>query len=162
MSEEIWKDVVGYEGDYQVSNMGRVKSFKKYQGVSSRIIKPSKAHNGYLVFNLCKNNSKKTYSVHKIIQESFNLGKGVVDHIDGNRVNNMLSNLRVGSQRDNCRNLECHRNGKLVGAHYSKRPKPLLKPWRSQISIKGISKKLGYFATELEAHNRYIKELENQ
>jgi hypothetical protein len=81
-----------------------------------------------------------------------------IDHIDGNRTDNRLCNLRLGTSRENQQNLRCHRNGNLVGATWSKRNEK----WQAKIQINGKDKHLGYFQTELEAHEAYnqsIKEL---
>ena len=82
-----------------------------------------------------------------------------VDHKDGEGLNNQRSNLRVVTHRVNAQNQIMHRAGHLVGAslssdHYR------LKPWRSQIVYNGKQYYLGMFGTELEAHRRYLQELE--
>ena len=87
-----------------------------------------------------------------------------IDHINGNRADNRLSNLRIVTRRQNTSNKACHRAGKLVGANY--RPKAgtgiIDRPhrgWFSNIQIQGKRIHLGTFATELEAHQAYIKAL---
>ena len=90
--KEIWKDIEGYEG-YQVSNMGRVRSFK-YGKV--RILKPVANKNGYLKVQLYKNNSLKTIFIHRLVAMAFipnpnNLPQ--VNHKDEDKTNNIVSNL---------------------------------------------------------------------
>ena len=92
--EEIWKDKKGYEGHYQVSNWGRVKSIKFGK---EKILKLIKDKDGYLQVTLCKNNIKKVYKVHRLVAEAFidntdNLPQ--VNHKDENKLNN---NVRYGT-----------------------------------------------------------------
>ena len=92
MKKEYWKPVVGYEGLYEVSNWGRVKSLKFGK---ERILKQSIRH-GYYIVSLWKNGKGKTYSVHRLVAEAFidnpdNLP--CVNHKDENKQNNVVSNL---------------------------------------------------------------------
>ena len=90
ITEEIWKDVVGYEGYYQVSNMGRVYSFK-----TNKILKQSVAR-GYLQVGLLDNGKQKTGIVHRLVAEAFLPNENnypCVNHKDENRKNNNVSNL---------------------------------------------------------------------
>lgn len=106
MSEQ-WKDVVGYEGLYQVSDLGRVKSIQRKDAagrlVRERILKPAVA-GGYPSVHLCKNRESKTKAVHLLVAQSF-LGEkpegAQVAHFDGNAMNPSLSNLRYASRREN-------------------------------------------------------------
>ncbi len=82
----------------------------------------------------------------------------VIDHIDGNGLNNRMSNLRNITTRKNLQNTKRHRNGKLVGAHFHKKENR----WRSTINIQGTKITLGRFKTELEAHERYTQELKTR
>ena len=66
--EEIWKDKKDYEGHYQVSNCGRVKSIKFGK---ERILKPQKNTSGYLCVTLCKNNNQCQFEVHRLVAEVF-------------------------------------------------------------------------------------------
>ena len=109
---EIWKDIEGYEGRYQISNLGRVKSlsrtidvggkFKRFQ--PERILKPSKGVKGYLLVELYKNNCSKMKRVHRLVAESFipNPKKLLsVNHIDENKENNTMENLEWCTDRYN-------------------------------------------------------------
>ena len=78
-----------------------------------------------------------------------------IDHINGIRNDNRISNLRLATQAENTRNKKQHREGKLVGCTFIKK----LNKWQSQILKNGEYKYLGLFKTENEAHRRYIKEL---
>ncbi len=75
-----------------------------------------------------------------------------IDHINGDRADNRISNLRESDNRDNSGNRECHRNGKLVGACYFK----ARDNWMSTIRHQGKSLFLGYYPSEIEAHTAYI------
>jgi hypothetical protein len=78
-----------------------------------------------------------------------------IDHINGNRDDNRISNLREVDRRGNNQNMAKHRAGHLPGTTFRKRRKP----WQAQIDINGKSKYLGSFATEKEAHEAYIRAL---
>ena len=91
--QEIWKDVVGYEGLYQVSNLGNVKSFCKSK---IHIKKCTLNDKGYLVITLSKNKKHKTFRVHKLVAETFLLNQNnylEINHKDGNKLNNCVDNL---------------------------------------------------------------------
>ena len=149
--KEVFKTIPNYD-DYQVSNFGNVKSFK---GVKERILSTSSESQGYLVVSLYLKGKKKTFPAHKLIQSAFELGNGSIDHINGIRNDNRLSNLRVVTPRENNQNRIEHRNGKLVGAYFDKRMSNSSRPWRAQIKTNSKVKYLGAYATELEAHNAY-------
>lgn len=102
--EEIWKDIEGYEGWYQVSNLGRVRSVERYvnykkTGLSfrkSRILKLKSDYYGYRSVNLSVNCKVKTYKVHRLVAQAFipnpnNLP--CINHKDENKSNNFVSNL---------------------------------------------------------------------
>ena len=103
--EEIWKDIKGFEGLYQVSNMGRVKSLErvtirkdgKKLPVEERILKPETERTGYLRVQLYDSSGKtKRIKVHRLVCEAFHENpkkKPCVNHIDENKANNAASNL---------------------------------------------------------------------
>lgn len=107
--EEIWKPVVGYEGRYEVSNLGNVRSF--VSNCNGRNIKPIVGkilkqydRKGYNKVMLSKDNKVKDLAVHRIVVESFisTIPKGMqVNHIDGNKRNNRLENLEIVTQSEN-------------------------------------------------------------
>ena len=103
LAGETFKDLPGFVGEYQVSDMGRVKSLKTKKGM---ILKPKKIWSGYMVICLCKGNVKKNHSVHSLVMTTFVSARPencVVNHIDGNKANNHLSNLEWVSQVENIR-----------------------------------------------------------
>lgn len=92
---EIWKDIKGYEGLYQVSTSGQIKSMKR-QGANGNIRKNAKGGHGYLQIMLSKNGSTKTFLVHRLVAETFipnPNGHPEVNHKDQDKHNNDVSNL---------------------------------------------------------------------
>ena len=103
MTNEIWKPVPGYEGQYEVSNHGRVRN------TNGRVLALCTISGGYKAVSLGRNNSK---TVHRLVALAF-LGppsnkKTLVLHSDGNRTNNTLDNLRYGSHADNSADAKRH------------------------------------------------------
>lgn len=107
MYKEIWKDVKGYEGEYQVSNLGKVKNIKK-----DNIIKGTINKNGYIYVDLWKNNKRHKKTIHRLVAENFlnNINNYTdVNHKDGNKQNNKLSNLEFCTRSYNIK--EAYRLG---------------------------------------------------
>ena len=103
--KEIWKDIEGYEKLYQVSNFGRVKSYPRNGTIKEeRILKQTIDNNGYLIVGLHKNNKAKKVCVHWLVANAFIPKKEndeVINHIDGNKLNNKLINLERCTQSHN-------------------------------------------------------------
>lgn len=110
--KEIWKDIKGYENLYQISNFGRVKSFVGWNGHKyiqrERILAPYKQQgnlNYYRsVVKLRKNGIKKDCKVHRLVAEAFipnPKGYNIINHIDGNPLNNHVENLEWTTQKEN-------------------------------------------------------------
>ena len=110
---EVWKGIPNYEGFYQVSDIGRVRSVdrvvtfkdgrvRKYKG---KVLKPSIGNTGYELVRLCNNGRCITKSVHRLVLETFkphvNMDNLDVNHMDGNKLNNHLTNLEWLTRRDN-------------------------------------------------------------
>lgn len=92
MKKEIWKDVKDYEGDYKVSNYGRIKSLKKNKEI---VLKPV-LKNGYCYVSLTKNKKCKTFRVHRIVAQSFILNYNnypCINHINEIKTDNRVENL---------------------------------------------------------------------
>lgn len=108
MTKEIWKDIRDYEGIYQVSNLGRVKSFdikdKLGRIRKGRVLKGCKNTKGYLLVNLYKNNMGCGKLIHRLVAQAFipnPENKPQVNHIDENKTNNMVSNLEWSTSKEN-------------------------------------------------------------
>ena len=169
MENEIWKDVKGYEGLYQVSNIGRIKAFSRtvknghgYRTTKEKILKQSNDSHGYCIVNLSKEAKFKSRTIHQLVAESFlnftqNKYVLVVDHINNDHLDNRPENLQIITQRENC-SKDQFRYGissKYVGVSWDiKRQK-----WRSSIGINCKTKFLGRFYTEKEASDAYQKAL---
>ena len=120
--EEVWKPVVNYEGLYEVSNKGNVKSLNFARSGSEKILKARVNSNGRLFTTLSKNKKKKHYTIHSLVAQAF-IGerpKGYdVCHIDGDKCNNNLKNLKYDTRSQN--NIDIYRYG-------SKNPNGKLSP----------------------------------
>ena len=113
--EEVWKDINGYEGIYQVSNLGRVKAVERtwYSGRNGCIKKTKPEHimkyrlaknTGYCLLKLTKYGKEKHVFVHRLVAETFipnpnNLPE--INHIDGNKENNCINNLEWCTAKEN-------------------------------------------------------------
>lgn len=104
--EEIWKSIEGYEGLYEVSNKGRVKSMSKKGSSDERILQPFD-NNGYYRYTLRKDGKKKNFMAQQLVAKAFlpnpyNLP--YVDHINTDKHNNTIDNLRWVTRKMNCNN----------------------------------------------------------
>ena len=157
MKEEIFKDVPGYEGLYQVSNLGRVKSLKFNK---ERILKTPPVGYGYCICNLFLEGNCKTFYVHILVAMAFlnhkpNGHKMVIDHINNVKTDNRLENLQLISNRQNTSKDRKGYSSQYVGvAWYEAKSK-----WISQIMINGKLKYLGLFTNEIEAAKAYQSKL---
>ena len=158
--EEIWKDIKGYEGLYQVSNIGRIKSLERTltrkngikMPIKERVLKPKTERNGYLRVNLCNGSGEgKLFLVHRLVCEAFHgnpKNKPCVNHIDENRANNAASNLEWCTYEEN--NKYGTRPAKVAKANVKNKSKPigqyttngkLIKVWQS---AREVERQLGF------------------
>lgn len=123
---EIWKDIEGYEGLYQVSNFGRIRSLGNgIRNSKLMILKPRVNRKGYLQVGLSKNGKHKTFTVHKLVASAFiqNLfDEREVNHIDEDKTNNNVENLEWCDHKYNCNYGTCikRRNEKNTNGKRSK------------------------------------------
>lgn len=101
---EEWKDIEDYEGLYQVSSEGRVKSLNYFRTGEERILKCVKNKEGYLKVGLSKNRKRKTYYIHRLVAQTFlpnpnNLPQ--VNHKDEDKTNNIVENIEYCNSKYN-------------------------------------------------------------
>ena len=105
------KDVIGYEGLYSIDKNGNVYSKRSWRGIKNRVLTPSKNEYGYLRVFLTKNGKTSGITIHKLMAITF-LGERKIDfqvrHLDGNKENNSLSNLKYGTALENADDRRLH------------------------------------------------------
>ena len=157
--KEVYKGAIGYEGLYLVSNLGNVKSL--LNASKPRILKGGLSSNGYLTVNMYRNKVCSNRTIHSVVAEAFlNYKKEgfetVVDHKDGNKLNNKLSNLEVISNRKNTSKGMVRGKSKYVGVTLLKDGR-----WRATIFIRGRRESLGVYTKETDARDAYLHRLNN-
>jgi hypothetical protein len=157
--KEIWKDVVGYEGNYKVSNLGRIKSLKFNK---ERILKQPTNCYGYNIVSLCLKGKNLPVPIHSIVAIAF-LGHKpcghnlVIDHINNIKTDNKVENLQIVTQRFNVYKTQGKYSSQYIGVHWDKQNKK----WRAKIRINYTQKYLGLFIDEYQAHLAYQNALKN-
>lgn len=151
---ETWNIVIDYP-NYLLSNLGNIKN-----NTTNKLLKPSLHKSGYLVVQLFRNGKRKVVRLHRLIAQTF-LGDvddtKYIDHLDRNKLNNVLENLRVVTPLESVLNRGIWGKSKYKGAYYNEKRKD----WRSQIRVDKKLINLGYYKTELEcalAYNKYIED----
>lgn len=156
--EEIWKDIKGYEGLYQISDLGRVKSLERKREcgygkqclVKCKVLKFNVGKNGYLYVNLSKNGCEKHYYVHRLVAKHFipnpnNYNE--INHKDENKSNNFVKNLEWCTHKENM-NYGSLKN-KIIQTKTKQLGKPinqydlnnnLIKGWESSHQIERVLK----------------------
>ena len=147
MEDEIFKDIPNYEGLYQVSNFGRVKSLRFNK---EKILKTTKNNKGYCCVLITKEKLVKNFKVHKLVAVTFldfsNTENKVIDHLNEIKTDNRVENLQIVSQRENVKSF--HRNKKgFVGTDWHEQTKK----WRSRIWIVNKIVHLGLFEKKEDA-----------
>ena len=165
--EEVFKDIPTYEGLYQVSNLGNVKSLSREMNKGKiifiskeKLLKLSKDGRGYIQVNLSKDKKILNKKVHQLVAMAFlnHIPDGtyrlVVDHINNNKLDNSLQNLQLITNRENC-SKDRKGSSKYTGVSFAK----TRNKWCVSIKVKGRTVHLGRFNTELEAHKAYQNKL---
>lgn len=168
---EIWKPIPGYEGIYEISSWGNVRSLERWQKIRGNSIRlqPSKLlsinYTGvYPQICLSKNNQKKSFRVHLIVDFVF---FDIVDydyiinHKDLNKKNNYYKNIERINHRENTSHYfknNFEKTSKFTGVSYDKsKPK---RPWVASFRYNKKCVKLGNFESEEEAHQVYLEGLD--
>jgi len=159
MEKEIWKDIRGYTGYYQVSNFAHVKSLARTVirtngypfPIKEKILKPGLSK-GYLTINLCRNKQSKSTRIHKLVAKYFIPNPKHlpgVNHKNGIKTDNRVENLEWVSQRENITHAinSDKKSSKYTGVSWQKRSSK----WRATITIKGKGQHLGLFTSEKTA-----------
>lgn len=103
---EIWKDIKGYEGKYQISNLGNIKSINYNKTKKEKLLKPNISKRGYKYINLCKSGRQQKKYIHRLVAEAFISNPNnypVINHKDNNPLNNNVKNLEWCTQSYNVR-----------------------------------------------------------
>jgi len=163
MQIELYKNVVGFEGFYEISNAGNIRATEKIKNnqygefiLPTKILSPKNNGRGYLAICLIKNKIKTTHKIHRIVAMAFmsNFNKDLqVNHINGIKTDNRIENLELCSNRENGTHkfLSKSKTSKYVGISFCKGRNK----WQSCIQVNGKSIFLGRFKTELEAADAY-------
>jgi len=161
--EEIFKDIKGYEGLYQISNLGKVKSLPKKQKnryttyySKEKILTSNVGYGGYKFQKI----GNKTFSIHRLVCEYFVNkvdNKNIVNHKDLNKINNNFDNLEWVTSRENTHHYEKTKIGssRYIGVSFDKKRKK----WIAKIKINGETVNLGRFINEIDAHFAYQNKL---
>lgn len=162
--DEVWVDVIDFEGYYKVSNLGRIQSIDRVKNGKvirkGRIRTPTPDSWGYPRLRLSKSGHKKMYRVHLLVAYYFvpnPYNKPKVNHIDGDKSNNHFSNLEWVSERENSthRHFSMNKSSKYPGVTFFKRDAV----WRAQAYINGKNTHIGYFENEEDAFLAYKNKL---
>ena len=155
--EEIFIPIKGFEGLYEISNFGRIKSMYNWHKRVKGFLSPTVMKIGYHIVSLNKDKKSNKCYVHRLIAEHFienTNGYKFVDHIDGNKLNNSIENLRWCTKRQN----ETFRNSKkseysskYVGVCYDK----YWNKYKASTRINNKLHNIGTYKTEEEAHEAY-------
>lgn len=156
MSEE-WKDIVGYEEVYQISNLGNIKSLKFQK---EKTLKPQTNTKGYFIVNLYKNKKMKSHQIHQLVAMAFLNHTPckmelVINHINFDKKDNKVYNLEIVTNRENSNRKHLKSTSKYTGVCFEKDRNK----WTAQIKIDGKRVLLGRFSNEIDASNAYQSKL---
>lgn len=129
---EVWRPVPGYDGAYEVSSIGRVRSLDRFNSAGrftrGRVLRAPINNEGYRQVSLCVANTQKGCRVHRLVCWAFNGPPGpedVVRHLDGDALNNCADNLAWGTASENARDAVVHRTNNNAAKDFCKNQHPL-------------------------------------
>lgn len=165
---EVWKPIPDYEGVYEVSSWGRVKSLERIVNMSfgrTRLLKErilsNKKTRGYFKIELYKNGKVLNYMINRLVCSQFigEINGNVVNHKDRDAFNNYYKNLEIISQRENVAysTINSNKTSRFIGVSFDKKKKK--SPWVSNIFLNKKLKYLGAYYSEEEAHQAYLNAL---
>ena len=154
--KEIWKPMKNYEGFYEVSDLGRVKSIIVNNLRKERIMKQHLPKRHYLVFKATKYGESKLKKTHQVVSEAFlnhtPCGmKLVINHKNFIKTDNRAVNLEITTNRANCHKKHLNVTSKYIGVCFVTRKQKFV----AQIQINGKTKHLGFFNNEKYANDAY-------
>lgn len=164
MEKENFKDVIGFENQYKISEFGKVVSKSRIKEIGlgcqylskEKILKQSKNNKGYFCVSLSNGGKVTKMQVHQLVAINFlnhkpNGHEKVIDHIDNNKENNHVENLQIISQRENASKDIVRGSSDFIGVYWYKPNKK----WTAKILIKNKRYYLGLFESEVEANVFY-------
>lgn len=157
---EIWQSIAGYDGLYEVSNLGRVRSKERtirqkngrVRHFPEVVLKPIKIKSGYFGINLYSNGVIKQHKLHRVVAAAFiGVSDLPIHHKDHNKANNSADNLCYVTNAENTafyyNEIRGGKSSKFTGVYYSKNRKK----WAAEVRECGKSKYIGLFDTEAAA-----------
>lgn len=179
LPSEEWSDVVGYEGLYQVSNLGRVKSLPKNMGgennryvSKTKIMKTAITPHGYISVNLHKNSKLYRIFVHRLVAFAFLPkvdGKEYIDHINGIRYDNRVGNLRFCTHKENDNSPLARQNKsrmskvRFANEEYREKHKERLrKYYAKEENLEKLSKRMKKLWSDDNYRARFMKSKNNE
>ncbi len=161
--QEVWTPIIGYQGLYEVSNLGRIKSLQTGSGSGRRksvdgILSPTIKSNGYFSVMLYKDTISKSFYIHRLVGICF-LGNSIlqINHKDKDKLNNNLSNLEFVSNRYNTN----HRFNNTNKSSSFRGVRKSGNSFMARILINGKRIYLGSFKNEKDASDAYENALNN-
>jgi hypothetical protein len=157
MQVEIFKSIQGYEGIFEVSNLGNLRRVNN--GVI-KVLKPSGDGYGYLCISLQYNNIRKTFKIHKLVAMAFLNHKPcghklVIDHINDIKTDNRVENLQIITNRENSYKTQGKYSSQYKGVYLHKKSQMFI----ASIRINNKTKYIGSYKNEYDAHISYQAEL---